>query len=188
MDLPDELTQLDRDALESVQDARGEPLDRAFRELSRLEPRLVVLGATVAYVCWRRRDLLAVVLTAAAVALSYALCEVVKRLVERARPHGGALDPLVPVPSSFSFPSIHAATAFAAAVAVGALAPRLRVPLLVVAGLVALSRVWLGVHYPSDVIAGALLGCAVGAAVVRVAAIGGITPAASSGSRRSRAR
>ena len=54
--------------------------------------------------------------------------------------------------------------AFAGAVLLGAVVPRARWPLLVLAALIALSRVYLGVHFPSDVIAGALLGSAVGAA------------------------
>ena len=58
-------------------------------------------------------------------------------------------------------PSGHATTAFAAALAAGLVHPRLRVPLLVLAGLIAVSRVWLGVHYPSDVLVGAAVGSAV---------------------------
>ena len=76
----------------------------------------------------------------------------------RGRPVDSAttgVDPLVALPHSASFPSGHAATAFAAAVAVGALAPRLRPLLVAVAALVAISRVYLGVHFPSDVIWGA---------------------------------
>ena len=62
-------------------------------------------------------------------------------------------------------PSGHAATAFAAAVAVGVIYPRLRWPLVCVAGLVALSRVYLGVHYWLDVVVGCALGTAVGLGV-----------------------
>jgi undecaprenyl-diphosphatase len=58
-------------------------------------------------------------------------------------------------------PSGHATTAFAAALAVGLVHPRLRWPLVVLAALIAISRVWLGVHYLSDVLAGAALGSAV---------------------------
>ena len=72
-----------------------------------------------------------------------------------------AIHPLVAVPHSAAMPSGHASTAFAAAVSVGLVHPRLRWPLVVLAGLIALSRVWLGVHYPTDVIAGAALGAAI---------------------------
>ena len=58
-------------------------------------------------------------------------------------------------------PSGHASAAFAAAVAVGLVHPRLRWPLVALASLIAISRVWLGVHYLSDVLAGAALGAAV---------------------------
>jgi undecaprenyl-diphosphatase len=61
-------------------------------------------------------------------------------------------------------PSGHAMNAFAGAVLLAAAVPRARWPLLVLAALIALSRVYLGVHFPSDVIAGALLGSAIGAA------------------------
>ena len=64
------------------------------------------------------------------------------------------LDPIGLVPAAASFPSGHAATAFAAAVAVALFYPRLGRPLLALAAVVALSRVYLGVHYLLDVAAG----------------------------------
>src|SRR5207248_6535143 len=73
---------------------------------------------------------------------------------------------LVPVPHDPSMPSGHAMMAFAGAVVLAAVVPRLRWPLLVLAAGVAASRVYVGVHYPSDVLAGAVLGAAVGAAAV----------------------
>ena len=76
-----------------------------------------------------------------------------------------ALDPVGVLPASTSFPSGHSATAFAAAVAVGFVSPRLRKPLLTLAVLVAASRVYLGVHYATDVLAGSLLGAAIGLAI-----------------------
>jgi undecaprenyl-diphosphatase len=63
---------------------------------------------------------------------------------------------------SFSFPSTHAVSAFAVAAALGMRAPRLRAALSVGATLVAASRLVLGEHYATDVVAGALLGVAVG--------------------------
>jgi membrane-associated phospholipid phosphatase len=69
------------------------------------------------------------------------------------------LEPLTPTVSRLSFPSAHATTSFAAARAFSPVAPaRL---LYAVAGAFALSRPYLGVHYPSDVAAGAVLGTAV---------------------------
>jgi undecaprenyl-diphosphatase len=57
-----------------------------------------------------------------------------------------------------SFPSGHATTAFALAAVIGFLSPRWFYPMLVLAALIAVSRVVLGVHYPSDVTGGAILG------------------------------
>ena len=84
----------------------------------------------------------------------------VKRVVRRRRPTLPELAPLGRRPTSLSFPSGHAATAFAGAVAIGALVPAIEAPLLVAAALMALTRPYLGMHYPSDVAAGALLGAA----------------------------
>ena len=68
--------------------------------------------------------------------------------------------------SAQSFPSAHAAMVFALAAVIGFLAPRWFYPALALAGVVAVSRVALGVHYPSDVAAGAMLGV-LGAYLVR---------------------
>ena len=64
----------------------------------------------------------------------------------------------VRMPSSTSFPSGHSATAFAFATGVGHVIPPAAIPLHGLAALVAYSRVHTGVHYPGDVIAGALMG------------------------------
>lgn len=81
----------------------------------------------------------------------------VKQVVRRPRPDlGPDLAPLSPTISSLSYPSAHAATSFAAAGALGR-----SVPVYAAAGAMALTRPYLGVHYPSDVIAGALLGAAI---------------------------
>jgi len=73
----------------------------------------------------------------------------------------------VRMPVSRSFPSGHAAAAFAFANGVGSVSPAAAVPLHGLAALVAYSRVHTGVHYPGDVIAGALIGITVAAATVR---------------------
>jgi membrane-associated phospholipid phosphatase len=84
----------------------------------------------------------------------------VKQLVRRARPALEDLPALTPVISGRSWPSAHASTSFAGARALSAALPP--GPLYGLAVAMALSRPYLGVHYPTDVLAGALLGDAIG--------------------------
>lgn len=109
------------------------------------------------------------VVVALATAIAAVFANLAKGLFDRPRPYVQGLWPAIgSPPHTPSMPSGHAATAFAAAVALGFVAPRLRWPALVVAAGVALSRVYLGVHFASDVLVGALLGAAVAVAVARV--------------------
>ncbi len=100
----------------------------------------------------------------AVAAFSGILSQVVKNLVGRARPplfdQFGAFHFVLPGHTALyaSFPSGHTITAFACAAAVGYCAPRLRLALYTVAILVGVSRVVVGSHYASDVLAGAAIG------------------------------
>jgi membrane-associated phospholipid phosphatase len=91
------------------------------------------------------------------VAAAYALNTAVKLVVRRRRPPGG----LVSTPTELSFPSAHAATSFAGARAYSRAGGPAAGLYALALGL-ALSRLRLGVHHPSDVLAGALLGLLVG--------------------------
>ena len=97
---------------------------------------------------------------AGAVAGAYGLNYLIKLAVRRPRPELPGLPPLTGTVSSLSFPSAHATTSFAAARVYSGLAPERLLYAAAVA--FALSRPYLGVHYPSDVLAGAMLGTIVG--------------------------
>ncbi len=84
-----------------------------------------------------------------------------KNIVARVRPYDAieGLTRLVPEPSGFSFPSGHSAHAFAVAVVLLVmLKKKVGIPIFILAGLMALSRLYVGVHYPTDVIIGSLAG------------------------------
>lgn len=97
-------------------------------------------------------------------AASWLLVEcILKPLIARPRPmESMGVWRVISEPGSFSFPSGHATTAFAMATVLAAYEPRFGWMFVGIAILIAWSRVYLGVHYPSDVIAGALLGWAIG--------------------------
>jgi membrane-associated phospholipid phosphatase len=102
---------------------------------------------------------------AAGVVGAHAASIAVKRVVRRPRPDDPEVRVLVGTPSQLSFPSSHAASTTAAAVLYGGLTGRAVTASVVPPMLV--SRMVLGVHYPSDVLAGSALGAAVGGVVLR---------------------
>ncbi len=84
----------------------------------------------------------------------------IKRRVRRKRPFDDleGVNFLLAPPDEFSFPSGHTAGAFVFAIICGHLFPLSYAPLLLWASLVGFSRIYVGVHYPTDILAGALLG------------------------------
>jgi decaprenylphosphoryl-5-phosphoribose phosphatase len=99
------------------------------------------------------------VLGPVAICVNYA----VKLAVKRQRPILEGLPPLGGAPSSLSFPSAHTTSSFAVATAATRIAPEAAV-LFILAFAIGVCRPYLGMHYPSDVLAGALLGTALGLA------------------------
>ena len=121
----------------------------------------VALAAAVAA---RRRDPKPLITTARETWTASLVAHVLARMIGRQRPMLRRLARGSFRTSSPSFPSRHAATAFAGATSLGLQERRLFAPLLALAATVAASRVYRGLHYPSDAVAGAALGTALTAA------------------------
>ncbi len=130
---------------------------------------LVWIAIAVALVAWRRLRLSALIpLLLALLLATLAADQVLKPIVERQRPF--AATPQVEViggrPQDSSFPSGHATNAFAAACVLSIVGTEPAALWWLLAALIAYSRVYLGVHYPLDVLAGAVIGIGCGAAAV----------------------
>jgi membrane-associated phospholipid phosphatase len=119
----------------------------------------VVLGSALALIDPSRREswLICAALGPIAIGLNY----LVKLVVKRPRPVLEGLPPLGGAPSSLSFPSAHAFSSFAVATAMFRVDPA-TAGAFVVAILLSLGRPYLGMHYPFDVLVGAILGMVLG--------------------------
>ena len=126
------------------------------------------IGAIGASIDERRRGqwMAAGITGPAAVAINF----VVKVGVGRQRPLIDEHPPLARAPTELSFPSAHATSSVAAATALGRVEPRARPYLFALAAAICVGRPYLGMHYPSDVLAGAALGLCIGALVPNLGA------------------
>ena len=173
------MTRVDRAGLEAVAALRAAWLTPVMILASAWWVKGIVFvaaGAAADLVRRPRRLPVTALLAAGAFAVASVTTSAVKAASGRARPPIGdpGFSALIDLPGDASFPSGHAATAFAAAGVVAIRYPALRVPLLALAALIALSRVYLGVHYPLDVLAGAALGLLIAWATVEAARRAGV--------------
>ncbi len=141
---------------------RTEAVAKALGTIGEYGAVWLAIGIALATVDGDRREqwLAAGLLGPVAIGLNFA----VKLIVRRARPVLEGLPPLGGAPSSLSFPSAHATASFACATAMTRIAPE-AAALFALAVAIAACRPYLGMHYPSDVLAGALLGTAIGFAL-----------------------
>jgi undecaprenyl-diphosphatase len=170
-----EVQRIDRAVYAAVAATSTPRLDGAMRRLSLAAnySRLSIASSLVLAVAGGPRGRRAAVAGMTSVAATSAVANlVIKPFGRRRRPDRAAqdVDPArqVPMPGSRSFPSGHTASAVAFASGVGQVLPAASIPLHILAALVAYSRVHTGVHYPGDVLAGAVLGSVVSDGAISV--------------------
>jgi membrane-associated phospholipid phosphatase len=171
-----QLGRMDRAAYRTVAAMHTQPLDHPLRRVSDFadfsKPWFLIAGILALFGGARGRR--AAVTGVAAIGLnSLFVNRSIKLIRKRRRPdrteHSVPESRWVRMPGSNSFPSGHSASAAAFAVSVGNMLPPFRVPLRAAAVIVAFSRVYTGVHYPADIVAGAALGALVGKVTSMVA-------------------
>ena len=167
-----ELGAVDRAAYEAVAHTPTPELDTPIRRLSNTAnySRLWLgIAAAIALLGGRRGRRAALEGVVSIGVTSASVNALAKSIAARPRPERAEADPFpyreVEMPASSSFPSGHAASGFAFAYAVGRHLPALAVPLRLLAGAVAYSRVHIGVHYPGDVAVGSMVGSGIAAMV-----------------------
>jgi membrane-associated phospholipid phosphatase len=169
-----DLKRVDAAVYAAVATTPTETLDDGLRRLSHAADysRLSIASAALLSLFGGRDGRRAAGMGLASVAVTSGVANLlIKPLATRRRPDREAQEvPFarhVPMPTSSSFPSGHSAAAFAFATGVGHTLPDAAGPLRVLAAVVAYSRVHTGVHYPGDVVAGALLGAILAQFTVR---------------------
>jgi membrane-associated phospholipid phosphatase len=166
------LSTLDEYAVKTMRRAGSTPLKSAIVACSHLGRGGAASFALALLVGSGRRPLGRIEATAvsvAAIGCALGCSTAIARSVSRPRPCDQGVRSLIPCPEGGSFPSDQAAAAFAAAEVIGWFAPPARKLMLGTAATLAVARVAAGVHYPSDVIAGGIIGGAIGRAARAIA-------------------
>lgn len=166
-----ELGTVDRAAYQAVAQTPTPSLDRPMRLLSNAanRSRLWIAIAAAIAVAGGMRGRRAALEGLVSMGVSSASAHLIASTAARPRPDREALERFasreVDMPASSSFPSRHAASGFAFSYAMGRHLPELAVPVRLLAGTVAYSRVHIGVHYPGDVVVGSIIGSGIAAMV-----------------------
>ena len=129
-----------------------------------------IMLAVLFCICYRRKGLYPFLLTSLSILSARELSRLFKLIFSRPRPL--AVLENVHVLGikyyTYSFPSGHTTVAFAFATILAIKLPKIRIPIIIIAILIGFSRIYIGAHYPSDVLAGAVLGCSVSAVILVV--------------------
>ena len=144
----------------------GTALASAFTRAG--DPAGWLIHAGLMLICLGPSDTRAAGVLAIGALCGVAASQAIKRLVKRSRPRKGiaGFEVVLDDPDQFSFPSGHTTVAFAVVVALSAVSPTLALAELPFAAAIAVSRVYLGAHYPLDVAAGIVAGTAAGSAAI----------------------
>jgi undecaprenyl-diphosphatase len=144
-------------------------LDRFMKLMTRIGDGYLypVLGVMILLLDWDK-GLTIVLPGLLAFTIELPLFKIIKSKTTRLRPFEAlpGIKNLIDAPDRYSFPSGHTAAAFIMAMVIGHGIPILIIPLVIWASLVGLSRIYLGVHYPTDVLAGMMIG--IGAALFSI--------------------
>ncbi len=171
----DWLTNVDHAILLAIQEfCRNSVLTPVFRFITHLgDYGLFWIGFTALLLCLKRTRKTGLLCAGALIGSLLINNALLKNLVARPRPFDAFSDilPLIKRPLDFSFPSGHTGSSFAFAwVFFRRMPKKYGIPVLVLAALVAFSRLYLGVHYPGDVLGGLITGILIGEAQVRLLA------------------
>lgn len=163
-----DLSSLDTALFHKVNDLAGHNagLDAIMIGIARYCPIVFALALIGLWLSWKPRNQRTAFLAGVAVLAGLGLGQLIGKMIPRPRPYmSGSVSQLIPRSLDTSFPSDHAILGFAAAVGVLWFSRRLGLALLGLAAVLAFSRVYVGAHYPGDVIGGAVLGSVTAAAV-----------------------
>ena len=162
---PDWLTHWDLGVDNWIQSWHTPWLDKIFTFITHLgDEGIIWIALALLLLCFKKTRKIGITMGLGLIITTIVGNEILKKIVERPRPFdtpGALLDGdslLVPRPGQFSFPSGHTGSSFASAIAIVLYDRKIGIPALILAALIAFSRLYVYVHFPTDIIAGTILG------------------------------